>query len=665
MGKIKQLIMRFLFIILLFSLNASATNYYVSNTGSDAANGLTPGTAWQTIAKVNSINFSAGDSILFKRGDSWREALRPHNSGTAGNNIIYSAYGTGARPIFTGFQTVSLNDSSGFYNALVPQSVTSLNTVKIGGVLRAKGRYPNSTFLLANTGANTQSSIVATGLGGNHVGAELVTKGHNWILDVNRISFQSGDTLNVTVPFSYGDYPFYKYFIQNELSVLDLANEWYFDSTNKKLYVYNPSGVVEISTIDTLIAFKNTSYLTFDNLTLMGANNVGISLDTSATGLSSNYIKIQNCTLKETGGWNPKPLTSGGMGGAAVRGEKSVGIEFKKDSLLNNLSDAIFLIHRSDYAIVDSTYINNTGIYMGMGSSSNGSYTAIYIDGVAPTITNNKIDSTGYTAVYWEGINGRINHNNINYYCFRKDDGGGIYTYGGTAAGSIVKSNIIRNGIGLDWVAAGVYLDNSTQYVVVDSNTIETAKIGGILFTTPSSNKIRWNTVVNGTGAGFYHSIGGGGSDTMYRNIFYSTDSTQYVYDNYYPGLIGMKLDSNYWLRPLKENGKFHIEASNNGQPKSFNLAEFRAETGYELNGMETPSGITAAPGILHFNATLEPVTKTFAGRYIDAKGASYTNSIVLQPFSSSLLFYAIDQSVVFSGSRKLIGLKYKAVKNL
>ena len=49
--------------ILLFAFKAaSATNYYVSNTGNDAANGLTQATSWLSISKVNAATFSSGDS---------------------------------------------------------------------------------------------------------------------------------------------------------------------------------------------------------------------------------------------------------------------------------------------------------------------------------------------------------------------------------------------------------------------------------------------------------------------------------------------------------------------------------------------------------------------------------------------------------------------------
>jgi hypothetical protein len=65
--------------------------------GSNANSGLSPATAWKTIAKVNASSFAAGDRILLKRGQVWRERLTVPSSGTAGWPIVFGAYGTGDR----------------------------------------------------------------------------------------------------------------------------------------------------------------------------------------------------------------------------------------------------------------------------------------------------------------------------------------------------------------------------------------------------------------------------------------------------------------------------------------------------------------------------------------------------------------------------------------
>ena len=71
-------------LLIMFSANAWATTYYVSSSaGSDANNGTSTSTPWQTIAHVNAQTFQPGDSILFKRGDVWNESLTPPSSGTS------------------------------------------------------------------------------------------------------------------------------------------------------------------------------------------------------------------------------------------------------------------------------------------------------------------------------------------------------------------------------------------------------------------------------------------------------------------------------------------------------------------------------------------------------------------------------------------------------
>lgn len=85
-----------------FPASGSAYTYYVSLTGSDAASGLTPATAWQTIAKVNGTTLTPGQSVGFQRGGTWAEQLAPGQSGTASSPITFGVYGVGAWPRITG-----------------------------------------------------------------------------------------------------------------------------------------------------------------------------------------------------------------------------------------------------------------------------------------------------------------------------------------------------------------------------------------------------------------------------------------------------------------------------------------------------------------------------------------------------------------------------------
>lgn len=117
--------------------SAHAATYYVDATGgSDVSDGLTQGTAWKSIAKVNGSTFSAGDTILFKRGEVWRESLVPPSSGVSGSPITFDAYGSGEAPTITGAQDLPsaawTQDSGNLWKATV--AATGMNYVSFGGM---------------------------------------------------------------------------------------------------------------------------------------------------------------------------------------------------------------------------------------------------------------------------------------------------------------------------------------------------------------------------------------------------------------------------------------------------------------------------------------------------------------------------------------------------
>lgn len=83
--------------LIAIAASAGAATYYVSASGKDSNDGLSPRSAWQTLDRVNSAALKPGDSVLFRRGDVFRGQLRPV-SGDATGPVTYGAYGRGAKP---------------------------------------------------------------------------------------------------------------------------------------------------------------------------------------------------------------------------------------------------------------------------------------------------------------------------------------------------------------------------------------------------------------------------------------------------------------------------------------------------------------------------------------------------------------------------------------
>lgn len=72
-----------------------------STLGNDRNDGFSEQTPWRSIEMVNNAHLLPGDSILFKRGETWRGQLTPQ-SGKEDMPITYGAYGAGAKPLFLG-----------------------------------------------------------------------------------------------------------------------------------------------------------------------------------------------------------------------------------------------------------------------------------------------------------------------------------------------------------------------------------------------------------------------------------------------------------------------------------------------------------------------------------------------------------------------------------
>lgn len=169
------------------SLTASApgTAYYVSAEGNDGNAGTSPGSAWQSLSRINETVLQPGDSVSFRRGDSWTGGVVLDQSGTPGSVITLNSYGSGDLPVIAGGEAgtcVRLNGSyvvvdglraagcgyAGFSiygdNAAVRNSAAAHNAVglKVGGGSDF-GNYTHNTLTDNNVmNVNTQGTGCGT-----------------------------------------------------------------------------------------------------------------------------------------------------------------------------------------------------------------------------------------------------------------------------------------------------------------------------------------------------------------------------------------------------------------------------------------------------------------------------------------------------------------------
>src|SRR5215467_2882412 len=139
-----------LLLLTLTLISAQATTYYFSTTDGDdsrsneqAQNSATP---WKTISKLNSIfgTLKPGDAVLFKRGDVFQGTIVIATNGAAELPITLSAYGTGAKPVITGFTTLTgwKAIGNGLYESPITENISMMNMVVRNGVFQPMGRWP-------------------------------------------------------------------------------------------------------------------------------------------------------------------------------------------------------------------------------------------------------------------------------------------------------------------------------------------------------------------------------------------------------------------------------------------------------------------------------------------------------------------------------------------
>jgi hypothetical protein len=118
-------------------LAPDATSYYVDSVnGNDANSGTSTDRPWRTLAPVRSRAFAPGDRIHLRRGSSWSGGLVISRSGTQGNPITFTTYGTGNRPVITnpgGWANVEITG-----NWIVLEGLLIRNTPEAGVAIRGE-----------------------------------------------------------------------------------------------------------------------------------------------------------------------------------------------------------------------------------------------------------------------------------------------------------------------------------------------------------------------------------------------------------------------------------------------------------------------------------------------------------------------------------------------
>ncbi len=123
------------------------STYYLSAAGNDAADGLTPESAWKTVAKMKTV-IKGGDTVKFRCGDTFYGQIVPPDGISIDEPTTFTSYGEGTKPVISQYKIVKsgawqMHDQNIFKLDLTDPTKVDGNTTEIDtnvGFMKISGK---------------------------------------------------------------------------------------------------------------------------------------------------------------------------------------------------------------------------------------------------------------------------------------------------------------------------------------------------------------------------------------------------------------------------------------------------------------------------------------------------------------------------------------------
>lgn len=235
--------------------------FYVALNGSDSNDGQSLQSPFQTIGRAADI-MQAGDTCYIREG-TYRETVKPAQSGTMSAPIRFEVY-RGEQVVVSGCDPITqwtLHEGS-IYKGDMDWNVAdgNGNIIFVDGEICGEAQWPNVTDRLARTQYAVVDSVTNDNQSGSIFDEDLKAFPDGYwdgamVACVNGVGyFISTAPVNrfVSGTLHYDQWvssaPYYHagagniYFITRSLRALDTEKEWYYDSSEQKLYLWAPGG---------------------------------------------------------------------------------------------------------------------------------------------------------------------------------------------------------------------------------------------------------------------------------------------------------------------------------------------------------------------------------------------------------------------------------------
>jgi parallel beta-helix repeat protein len=604
-----RLLLSIFFIFQLYIV--AGKNYYISNSGNDNSNGTSTSTPWKTISKVNSSIqlFQAGDSILFRRGDQFFGQITWNKSGGSTSPIVIGGYGLGSKPLISGAQL--LKGWSRYSGKIFSLAMTdAVKNLFIDANPMVLARYPNSGWLFTTSGNGTygftDDNLFQSD--GYWNGASVHIRSINWAYEIRNVSNYAGKSVVFDRALIYSIKPNFGFFFDNLYSELDSVSEWYYSSSDKKLYFVpliddNPDNSNVYGTVyDYGIKMDwNVSNIIIRDLSFNKQAKAGIWFGGTSANVTIIQNDFDNC-----------------QSGIEMNGNPMVSVLIKNNLITNCTGRGIYF-YSAETSNILYNYVKNAGLKDGYGIDGVNNGTGICVTGYSKStnITGNYIENTGYIGIRCDGQYINTTNNIVKNTMLTLADGGAIYCWGTITVGSTIKDNYIEKVTGnnltcpdLSGLPMGIYLDDKSGIVNIQGNTVVKTNGPGIFIHNSGGNTIDGNTVFNSQGLTFAEDMAGSSVGNIVKNnVFYSLSEVNIplvINSASSTPDLGM-YSNNYYCNPYNPNVVYYRDL--NYTPYNYGLNHWKNATGQDLDSKESLFYTTAdtATATLGNNLVVNP----------------------------------------------------------
>jgi hypothetical protein len=469
------------------------TAYFVATNGSDT----NPGTIDAPFQHIQAAaNLAVAGDMVFIRAGTYRETVRPANSGTDAAPIYYAPY-NGESVTVSGADLIdptSWTQTNGsIYQATMPWTLGDGDQIFVDGQMMNEARFPNTSLDVSYPNTLSVTSEMHSGSGANEVAtihnAALNQPANYWVGAILHIRLGLGNWVQITepvdssapgqisfhphlervdTPSDYQPYPGNQFWLSGKFTELDTEGEWYRDNPSSTLYLWTPTDdspanhVVEAKSRDYAFNLINRSHISIIGLNLFAST---IETDTRSTfitldSINANYVSHYTA-LDDF--WSPGIESSGIMlmGDNSIIQNSVVGYSAGNGVLLMGNNDKAInnIIHDVDYEATDTAAICT-------GDASDDPF------------QNNEI---AYNTIYNCGRSGilfatlqtsHLHHNLVHDVLIQSQDSGAVYTWNRDGLGTEIDHNIVYD-VARDWTvtwASAIHLDDNSKHYIVDHN---------------------------------------------------------------------------------------------------------------------------------------------------------------------------------------------------